>query len=111
MLPPSWHRIVTPSGVDKMRAILWLFLAGWCLGAPVTAAWAAPTGVADTVGLRRKLDGAMVGYAGVVGVSVRDLRTEEALSIRDGESFRVADQSIRTGCPVGGGGGGPDAPR
>ncbi len=72
-----------------MRAMIWLLLAGGCLGVPVTAA-AAPASVADTAGLRPKLQGALAGYPGVAGVSVRDLRTAEVLSIRGGEPFPSA---------------------
>lgn len=73
-----------------MRVIIALLLVGWCLGASATEAWAAPASVADTVGLRRKLEGALAGYPGVAGVSVRELRTGEALSIRGGEPFPSA---------------------
>ena len=73
-----------------MRSIFWLLLAGWYLGAPVTAPAAAPASVADTVGLRPKLESALAGYAGVAGVSVRDLRTGETLSIRGSEPFPSA---------------------
>ncbi|HEX8832269.1 MAG TPA: serine hydrolase [Longimicrobium sp.] len=49
-----------------------------------------PPAAADTAGLRRALEQAMSGYAGVVGVSVANLRTGETLSIRGGEPFPSA---------------------
>ena len=44
----------------------------------------------DTAALRRTLEEAVGGYAGVAGVSVRNLRTGEAVSIRGGETFPSA---------------------
>ena len=45
---------------------------------------------ADTAGLRRSIEHIARGYEGVVGVSVRNLATGEALSIRGDETFPTA---------------------
>lgn len=45
---------------------------------------------ADTAALRRTLEEAMRGYPGVAGVSVRNLKTGESLSIRGGETYPSA---------------------
>lgn len=73
-----------------MRVAIGLLLAGWLLGAPTASAQAAPAGVADTVGLRPKLEAVLAAYPGVAGVSARDLRTGKALSIRGAEPFPSA---------------------
>jgi beta-lactamase class A len=44
----------------------------------------------DTAALRRTLEEMMRGYPGVAGLSVRNLRTGEAVSIRGGETFPSA---------------------
>lgn len=58
------------------------------LAAALVAAPAAAQGNAD--GLRRTLDGIIRDYEGTVGVSVRNLATGEALSIRGEEKFPSA---------------------
>lgn len=45
---------------------------------------------ADTAALRRSIEQVTSGYEGVVGVSVRNLRTGESLSIRGAETFPTA---------------------
>lgn len=45
---------------------------------------------ADTAALRRSIEQITRGYEGVVGVSVRNLRTGESLSIRGAETFPTA---------------------
>ena len=59
-----------------------LLLAGWP-PLPLRAQ-------ADTAGLRRSIERITQGYAGVVGVSVRNLETGEGLSIRGDEKFPSA---------------------
>jgi beta-lactamase class A len=44
----------------------------------------------DTAALRRTIDGLTRGYEGVAGISVRNLATGEALSIRGAETFPTA---------------------
>jgi beta-lactamase class A len=44
----------------------------------------------DTAGLRRSLEGILRGSEGVAGVSIQNLATGEALSIRGGEKFPTA---------------------
>jgi beta-lactamase class A len=44
----------------------------------------------DSLALRRELEGLMRGYPGAAGVSVRNLTTGEAVSIRGGETFPSA---------------------
>ncbi|HEX2189934.1 MAG TPA: serine hydrolase [Longimicrobiaceae bacterium] len=72
-----------------LASLLVLLSAGACAASPVPAASPvrAPT---DTAALRRALETAMAGYPGVAGVSVRNLATGEALSIRGGETFPSA---------------------
>jgi beta-lactamase class A len=57
-----------------------------------TPASAAPAVEArtDTAALRRSIEGMIRGFDGVVGVSVRNLRTGESLSIRGDEPFPTA---------------------
>ena len=71
--------------------------AAACAAAPARAGDARPsaaptTAVAqtDTVALRRTLEGLLRDYPGVAGVSARNLRTGEAVSIRGGETFPAA---------------------
>jgi beta-lactamase class A len=66
-------------------------LAAACAAAPAPRA-SAPFRLAnaDTVGLRAVLERAMEGYAGVVGVAVRDLRSGQTLSLRGHEPFPSA---------------------
>ncbi len=62
-----------------------------CAAASPAPGRAAPSAArADTAELRRTLERAMSGYAGVAGVSVANLRTGETLSIRGGEPFPSA---------------------
>jgi beta-lactamase class A len=51
---------------------------------------ASPAAGQDAAALRRELEGAIRDYPGVVGVSVRDLRSGESLSIRGDEPFPTA---------------------
>jgi beta-lactamase class A len=60
-----------------------------CAAAPAPSRGVAPAG-ADTVGLRAALLREMEGFAGVVGVSVRDLRTGATVSLRGHETFPSA---------------------
>lgn len=71
-----------------LASLLVLLSAGACAAAPRAAASAPPP--SDTAALRRALDDAMRGFPGVAGVSVRNLRTGESLSIRGGETFPSA---------------------
>ncbi|MBD0319630.1 MAG: serine hydrolase [Gemmatimonadetes bacterium] len=78
-----------------MRRIIALaapLLALACAAAAPEPGRAAPSAAAraDTAALRRTLETAMRGYAGVAGVSVANLRTGETLSIRGGETFPSA---------------------
>jgi beta-lactamase class A len=50
----------------------------------------AATAAADTTGLRARLDRAIAGYEGVVGISVRDLTTGQGVSVRGDEPFPSA---------------------
>lgn len=61
-----------------------------CTAAPRTGRAAPAAMRADTTTLRRALEAAMRGYAGVAGVSVANLRTGETLSIRGGETYPSA---------------------
>ncbi|HEX8363368.1 MAG TPA: serine hydrolase [Longimicrobium sp.] len=63
-----------------------------CAAASPAPGRAAPAAAAtaDTAVLRRTLERAMSGYAGVAGVSVANLRTGETLSIRGAEPFPSA---------------------
>ena len=70
-----------------LASLLLLLSAGACAAAPRAASAPAPS---DTAALRRSLEAAMQGYGGVAGVSVRNLRTGEQLSIRGGETFPSA---------------------
>jgi beta-lactamase class A len=55
-----------------------------------SAARAATPAPADTAALRRSIEGMIRGFEGVAGVSARNLRTGEALSIRGDEPFPSA---------------------
>jgi beta-lactamase class A len=58
---------------------------------PASASASAPTPVrVDTVALKRSVEGMIRGFQGVAGVSVRNLRTGETLSIRGDEPFPTA---------------------
>jgi beta-lactamase class A len=65
-------------------------------GAALLALLACATGAgaqaasSDTAGLRRTLEGVMRGYPGTAGLSLRNLATGEAVSIRGGETFPSA---------------------
>jgi beta-lactamase class A len=72
-----------------LASLLVLLSAGACAAAP-RAASAPARAPSDTAALRRTLEGVMQGYAGTAGVSVRNLRTGEQLSIRGGETFPSA---------------------
>ncbi|HEX7240519.1 MAG TPA: serine hydrolase [Longimicrobiaceae bacterium] len=63
--------------------------AAGCAAAP-RAATPGRALASDTAALRRALEGALRGYPGVAGVSVRDLRGGEQLSIRGDEPFPSA---------------------
>lgn len=66
-------------------------LALACTAAPARPAPPlSPAAAADTAGLRRTLEEIVRGYPGVAGVSVKNLRTGEAVSIRGGEPFPSA---------------------
>ncbi|MBW3572371.1 MAG: class A beta-lactamase-related serine hydrolase [Gemmatimonadetes bacterium] len=67
---------------------LLVLLIALSLSSPRASAQARPA--ADTAGLRRSIEQITNGYAGVVGVSVRNLATGESLSIRGGETFPTA---------------------
>jgi beta-lactamase class A len=72
--------------------LLAVLLAGSCAATPRTGTPApVRTGpVADTTALRRSLEAVVRDYPGVAGVSVRNLRTGEAVSLRGGETFPSA---------------------
>lgn len=57
---------------------------------PSAGSSAIPSAPGDTLSLRRALESALQGYPGVAGVSVRNLRTGESLSIRGHEPFPSA---------------------
>jgi beta-lactamase class A len=66
-----------------------LLLLAACAAAPASST--APRGVvADKVGLRVSLERIAEGFGGVVGVTVRDLRTGQTVSIRGDEPFPSA---------------------
>ncbi len=73
-----------------LASLLVLLSAGACAAAPRPASTSVRHVPSDTAALRRALEAAMQGYAGVAGVSVRNLRTGESLSIRGGETFPSA---------------------
>lgn len=81
--------------------MLALFTLGWTAGGhPLQQRTAHPDGpaivtvaasaTADTVGLRRALERITSSFAGIVGVSVRNLTTGEQLSIRGEEKYPSA---------------------
>jgi len=70
-----------------MRSRRLIPLAALALAALLPASAAAQS---DTAALRRTLEGVIRDYAGVVGVSVQNLETGEALSIRGDEKFPSA---------------------
>jgi beta-lactamase class A len=72
--------------IIRPLALLALLIAAFD-AAPVAAQGRPP---ADTAGLRRSIEQITRGYEGVVGVSVRNLVTDESLSIRGGETFPTA---------------------
>lgn len=71
----------------RLLALLALLLA---TALSPTHASAQTRPLADTAVLRRSIEQITRGYAGVVGVSVRNLATGESLSIRGGETFPTA---------------------
>ena len=81
--------------------ILPLLTAGWAAGVhgadhdarrfdPAVMRLDVASAAADTVGLRRALERLTSSFAGVVGISVRNLATGEQLSIRGGEKYPSA---------------------
>jgi beta-lactamase class A len=72
--------------IIRPLVLLALLIAGLD-AAPIAAQRRPP---ADTAGLRRSIEQITRGYEGVVGVSVRNLVTDESLSIRGGETFPTA---------------------
>ena len=84
------HHPATPS-MRRIIALAAPLLALACAAAAPEPGRAAPSAArADTAALRRTLETAMRGYAGVAGVSVANLRTGETLSIRGGETYPSA---------------------
>ncbi|HEX8694502.1 MAG TPA: serine hydrolase [Longimicrobium sp.] len=82
---PTLLRLLAPP-------ILAALLTLACAARPARPAATAPpsAGAADTVPLRRALEELLRGYPGVAGVSVKNLATGEAISIRGGETFPTA---------------------
>lgn len=65
-------------------------LGAACAATPLRSPSPPRAAVADTAGLRAVLERALEGYAGVAGVSVRDLVTGQTVSIRGHETFPSA---------------------
>lgn len=78
------HRLLLSAVLVPLLALL---PGAACASVPPPAAPAAPS---DTAALRRSLEAALREHPGVAGVSVRNLATGEALSIRGGETFPSA---------------------
>src|SRR5690606_14977806 len=82
--------------------ILPLLTAGWAADVraldhsapdgekPAVVTVAVASAAADTAGLRRALERITSPFAGIVGISVRNLATGEQLSIRGGEKYPSA---------------------
>jgi beta-lactamase class A len=73
-----------------LAPLLFLASAAACAAAPHGVSGPATHAASDTAGLRRALETTMQGYPGTAGVSVRNLRTGESLSIRGGETYPSA---------------------
>ncbi|HEV2146990.1 MAG TPA: serine hydrolase [Longimicrobiaceae bacterium] len=73
-----------------LAALLVLVSAAACAAAPHAPSAPPAHARSDTAALRRALEGLMRDYPGTAGVSVRNLRTGESLSIRGGETFPSA---------------------
>jgi beta-lactamase class A len=71
------------------HALTHLLLLAACAAAPAPARGIAPA-AADTIGLRAALVQLTEGYGGVAGITVRDLRNGQTLSIRGHETFPSA---------------------
>jgi beta-lactamase class A len=83
-----------PGSTRILAAALPLALTLACASAAAPARAAAPrpsiAARTDTAQLRRELEAVMQGYAGIVGVSVTNLRTGEHVDIRGDETFPTA---------------------
>lgn len=80
-----------PRPTRLIAAALTMALTLGCAPGPARAATPrAAAAPADTAQLRRTLEALMRGYAGVAGVSVRNLGTGEGFSIRGDETFPTA---------------------